>query len=180
MMNRTYRPRVESTPAFGIARHLTAIVVSITPLTGCMDRSPRVEESSTADMSRVAAEVEVGVRAFHSADTARDAEAVIGLLWPDFTMLVDGNRRDFDEIAAGSREFMTGLEFFHTEWTDLRIVPLGPDAAVASFQFRDSIMTASGDLIRSRGPTTMVWERRGGQWRIRFADADHYPIDQPR
>jgi len=132
---------------------------------------------STADASRISAEIETAVWAFHSADTARDAEAVIGLLWPDFTMLVDGSRRDYGEVVAGSREFMASLELFHTEWTDLRILPLGPDVAIASFQFRDSIMTSAGDLIRSRGPTTFVWQRRGGEWRLRFADADHYPID---
>jgi len=117
------------------------------------------------------------VWAFHAADTARDAEAVIRLLWPEFTMLVDGARLDHGQVVRGSREFLASLELFHTDWSDLRITLLGTGAAVASFKFRDSIVTRTGEVIRSRGPTTFVWQRRGGDWRLLFADADHYPID---
>jgi hypothetical protein len=130
------------------------------------------------DEESVRSQVEAGVWAFHRADTARSAEQVIALLWPEFEMLVDGQRVGFDEVAEGSRTFMAGVETFHTTWSDLRIIPLGPDAAVSSFIFRDSIVTRSGELIRNRGPTTLVWQRRDGEWRIRFGDADHYPIDR--
>jgi ketosteroid isomerase-like protein len=138
----------------------------------------RAEGPLRPDTSRIVREIEAAVWAFHAADTARDAEAVIRLLWPDFTILVDGARQDYRQVASGSRAFMSSLELFHTSWTDLQIIPLGVDAAIASFQFRDSIITHAGDLIRSRGPTTFLWERRTGEWRLRFADADHYPIDQ--
>jgi predicted enzyme related to lactoylglutathione lyase len=30
------------------------------------------------------------------------------------------------------------------------------------------------------GPTTLVWERRGDDWLIVYADADHYPVPRPR
>ena len=149
-----------------------AAVLSI----GCEGPAQRDEAALIADPSEISAEIEAAVWAFHAADTARDAEGVIRLLWPDFTMLVDGSRQSYDEIATGSRDFMASLEFFRTEWTDLQIVPFGPDVAIASLQFHDSIMTRMGDLIRTRGPTTFVWERRNGEWRLRFADADHYPI----
>lgn len=91
-------------------------------------------------------------------------------------MLVDGNRVSYDDAVTGSREFMPSLEIFATDWSDLRITPLGPDHAVASFQFRDSIVTKTGTLTQAHGPTTFVWERRHGEWRILFADADHYPV----
>jgi ketosteroid isomerase-like protein len=129
------------------------------------------------DPSRISAEVEAAVQAFHAADTSMNAEAVIGLLWPDYTMFVDGTRIGYDDVVAGSRDFMASLELFHTDWTDLEITVLGPDAAVASFLFRDSIVTSAGDLIQARGPTSFVWQRRGGEWRLLFGDADHYPID---
>ena len=61
-------------------------------------------------------------------------------------------------------------------WTDLEITPVGSNAAVSSFLFRDSIVTREGELIRNRGPTTLVWQRRGGEWRVLRADADHYPL----
>ncbi|MBK5096349.1 MAG: amidohydrolase family protein [Gemmatimonadetes bacterium] len=128
------------------------------------------------DLSRVILEVEDAVWAFHAADTARNAEGVIDLLWPDFTMVADGTRLTYQEVAAGSREFMASLELFHTEWSDLEIMPLGGDAAVSSFTFRDSLVSKSGEVTRSTGPTTLVWQRRDGEWKILFADADHYSL----
>ena len=131
---------------------------------------------TSADQSRVADEVRAAVWAFHAADTARDAEAVIGLLWPDYSMLVDGARLGYDQVVAGSRDFLTSIALFHTQWSDLQVTPLSQDAAVASFQFRDSIITKAGQLIRHRGTTTFVWQRRDGEWRLLFADADHHPV----
>jgi len=137
---------------------------------------PAQDHDATA-LSHVAAEVAAAVSAFHAADTARSAEAVIDLLWPEFSIMVDGRRQTYEEVVAGSRRFMASLELFHTEWTDLRVTPLTRDHAVASFHFRDSILVKDGTLIRARGPTTFVWERRNGEWRVLFADADHYPIE---
>ena len=128
------------------------------------------------DQAQVVAAVQGAVWSFHAADTARDAEAVIRLLWPEFTMLVDGARLGYDQVATGSREYLAGLAMFHTIWSDLQVIPLGQDAAIASFQFRDSILTRTGDLIRHRGTTTFVWQRRNGEWRVLFADADHRPV----
>jgi hypothetical protein len=128
------------------------------------------------DQARIVAAVQAAVWSFHAADTARDAEAVIRLLWPEFTILADGTRLDYDQVATGSREFMGGLALFHTVWSDLRVTPIGQHAAVASFQFRDSIVTRTGELTRNRGTTTFVWQRRNGEWRLLFADADHRPV----
>jgi len=154
----------------------TALVVIL--LVACGNPSDRPAEGSLArPISSVMAEVDAALWAFHAADTAKDAEAVIGLLWPEYYMFVDGARIGYDEVVRGAREFLPSLELFHTDWTDVRITPLGPDAAVASFQFRDSIITMTGELIQSRGPTTFVWHRRDGEWRLVYGDADHYALD---
>ena len=103
------------------------------------------------DPTRVVEEVETALWAFHAADTARSAEGVISLLWPEYSMLGDGARLRYPAVAAGSREFMAGLSEFHTEWSDIEIIPLGPDAAIKSFLFRDSILSQAGDLTLARG-----------------------------
>lgn len=162
-------------PSVGAA--MVALVVAGS-LAACSDPSPKSAASVAGDFPGVEAEVEAAVWAFHAADTARDAEGVIGLLWSDYEMLVDGQRLDYEQVAAGSRDFMTGLEVFHTTWSDLQVIPLADNLALSSFLFRDSIVTTSGELIQSRGSTTFLWERRAGEWRLRFADADHYPITQ--
>jgi hypothetical protein len=91
-------------------------------------------------------------------------------------MLVDGRRTGYADVVEGTRQFMAGLELFHTDWTDLEVIPLNANTAVASFLFRDSIITRAGDTIRAQGPTTFIWTRRAGEWRLLFGDADHYPI----
>lgn len=146
----------------------------------CSDESGRPDQSieydlqAIIDSQAIITEVESAVRAFHAADTARDAAAVLDLLWPEYTMLADGKRLSYADVAAGAPAFMASLRVFHTEWKDLQIIPLGENIAVSSFIFYDSLVTHNGKVTRSRGPNTFVWERREGQWRVRYADADHY------
>ena len=122
-------------------------------------------------------EVENAVWAFHSADTARNATAVVNLMWPECNMLIDGKRMAYEDLAAGSRAFMPSLDVFDTEWTDLQVIPISSTSAISSFLFRDSIVTKEGAVIQSKGPNTFLWQKRGDEWRVLYGDADHYPID---
>ena len=155
-------------------RKAAVLILIIVVLHACNTRPAR----QPANPPEVIAEVEAAVWAFHTADTARDPDGVIALLWPEYHMLVDGQRLTYEQVVKGSREFMGNVILFHTEWTDLRVTPISADAALASFLFRDSIVTRSGELIRSHGPTTFLWVRRGDEWRILFGDSDHYSIEQ--
>lgn len=171
MMPKTIRSNVVPVAQWAGMAFVVALV-----LAACGQDSPPGERAEALqDSLSIVAEVEAAVWSFHAADTARDAEAVIDLLWPEFSMLADGQRLDYADVATGSRAFMQDLALFHTEWTNLAVVPLGPDAAISSFLFRDSIVTKAGEQIRNYGPTTLVWQRRGGKWKVLFADADHYP-----
>jgi hypothetical protein len=163
--------------AFSRWSGVTGTVVGFALFAGCVEPPESSTDRAGANTSSVAAEVEAAVWAFHAADTARDAESIVGLLWPEYSMFVDGARSGYDEVVVGAREFMPSLRLFHTDWTDVQITPLGADVAVASFQFRDSIITLSNELIRSRGPTTLIWQRRDGEWRLLYGDSDHYSID---
>lgn len=148
-----------------------------TLVTGCLTIGCAApHDPDPVDLDAVATDVEAMVWRFHAADTARNAGAVIDLLWPEYQMLVDGARLGYDEVAAGSRAFMASLTYFGTEWSDVRVIPLSDTHAISSFLFRDSIVTSTGELIQSQGPTTLVWERRGEEWRMLFGDADHYGI----
>ncbi len=160
-------------------RHQAPIALAVALLcSGCGRTTGDGEAEVGEGLGGVSGQVEEALWAFHQADTARDAESVLALLWPDYSMLVDGARVSYDDVAAGSRTFMPSLALFHTEWTDVQVSALSPTLALTSFQFRDSIVTLAGDLTMSRGPTTFVWEKRGGEWRVLFGDADHYPIER--
>lgn len=131
--------------------------------------------SADMDTAAIIEEVKLQVDAFHAADTSLNALGVADLLWPEFTMLADGNRVSYDEVKTGSQAFMASLETFHTEWTDLKITPISNRHAISSFIFTDSIVAKDGTLTKSRGPNTFVWEKRAGEWKVIYADADHYP-----
>ena len=129
------------------------------------------------DDQKIIDEVTQAVWSFHKADTMRDAEAVINLIWPEIIMMVDGHNLDYDEISEGSRNFMKSISLFHTEWKNLIIKPLCTEIAISSFYFRDSIINNAGILTRSEGPNSFVWEKRSGEWRVIYGDADHYPVE---
>ena len=91
-------------------------------------------------------------------------------------MYADGVRANYGEVVTGIHEIST-FRHFEPGWDNLEVHALGPDAAMVSFTFRDSIVTGSGDVLLAGGATTLVWERRDGQWRVVYADADHYPVE---
>lgn len=117
------------------------------------------------------------VNAFQKADTTLSSEGVLDLLWPEFTMLSDGNHITYEKVSESSRDFMLSLESFNTEWDSLRIIPLGNNHAISSFIFTDSIVAKDGTITQSTGPNTFVWERRDGKWKVIYGDADHYSIE---
>lgn len=155
---------------------LTGMILLCSTSLRCTDPEAGLVSDSLLNKNQIITEVRQSLQAFHTADTSRNAEGVLSLLWPDYTMFADGNKMVYNEVAKGSRAFMANLELFHTEWSDVQITALGPDAALTAFQFRDSIITKSGELTQSRGTTSFVWQRRNNEWRVLFADANHYPI----
>lgn len=134
-------------------------------------------EVKEVDSAEIIEQVKNQVDAFHEADITLNSEGVIDLLWPEFTMLVDGNYVTYDDIRKNSPKFMASLESFHTEWKNLRIVPIGNQHAISSFIFTDSIVAKDGAITQSKGPNTFVWEKRNGNWKVIYGDADHYPIE---
>ena len=143
---------------------------------GCSDTGDRVAFSNK-ERIEVTAAIEAATWAFHEADTARSAEGVLNLLWPEFSLLGDGKRFDYASVAEGASQFMASVDTFHTVWTDLQIVPISPTSGVSSFIFTDRITMKSGEVVESFGPNTFVWEKRGDEWRVIHTDADHYPIE---
>lgn len=145
-------------------------VLVVVLIVGCKEEAP------SYDNVQIKNEVEDALWAFHEADTSRNAQGVIDLLWPEYSMLADGRRILYADVVAGSPQFMAGLSLFYTEWSDVQTLVLGPDVAVTSFVFRDSLVAKTGEITKNRGPNTFVWQKRAGEWRVLYGDADHYPI----
>ncbi len=155
-------------------RWIVRCTVLLTAAAACSSGSGTL---SDADRTAIATAVDSATRAFQAAERARDPERTIAHLAPDFSMYIDGVRTSYDAVVGSIRATMGTFQHFEPRWSDLIVRVLGPNAAVVSFTFRDSIVTESGDMLRSTGPTTLVWERRGTDWLILLADADHYPVE---
>ena len=84
---------------------------------------------------------------------------------------------DCKGVLAVIRATLPGLAVFDARWSDVETRALSPTSAVTSFLFRDSIVTLEGETTVMRGPSTLVWEKRGDDWLIVYVDADHYPPD---
>jgi len=141
---------------------------------GCKKKEPTLSNNQP----QVVKEIKSQLDAFHKADTSLNAEAVIDLLWPEYLMLVDGNYVSYDEISGMVSGYMETLKTFHTEWNEIRVIPLSDKHAISSYIFQDSIVTKDNNTTRSRGPNTFVWEKRADEWKVIFGDADHYPINK--
>ncbi len=137
-------------------------------------------ELSEVERLAISSAVDSATHSFEEAQRTQDAERTVAHLASDFYMYNDGSRSEYESVVAGIRETFGSLQHLEPGFADLDVKVLGPDAAVVSFTFRDSIATASGDLVQFRGATTLVWERRGRDWLITYADADHYAIEPPQ
>ncbi|MEM1322446.1 MAG: nuclear transport factor 2 family protein [Bacteroidota bacterium] len=149
---------------------IIACIALLSLITSCQKRV----DNPKNDVAELIKQVEQRVHEFHKADTSLNAEGVVDLLWPEFTMLVDGNRIAYQDVKTGTKAYMASLNTFHTEWKDLKIIPVGNRCAISSFIFSDSIVSKDGTVTKSNGPNTFVWEKRDDEWKVIYGDADHY------
>ena len=130
---------------------------------------------SDDERSEIERSVLAAVDGFADAERRRDVEAILAFIAPDFYMYADGDRVDYETVAGQIRSTMPALQRFETTWSDVEVTVLARDQALVSLVFRDAVTGGDGVTTRLRGPTTFVWSRRDGDWRIIYADADHYP-----
>ena len=148
--------------------------VVLLALSACTAPAPMQEE----ERARIEKDVRARVDAFQEAERQRDPDAIVAFLAPDFYMYMDGVRADYDTVAAQIRSTMPSLQGFETTWSDVEVRVLGRDHALVSLVFRDEVTDGTGLTTNLRGPTTFVWRLEGGDWRILYADADHYPDER--
>ncbi len=144
--------------------------------TGCQ---PTGRPLSADEHAEVVFSADSATRAFLDAELARDVERVISHLAPEFYMYVDGTRSDFDSVTAQIRRTFPTLTSFQAEFLDIEVIVLGRNGALVSTRFRDVITDTSGTTTRMRGATNFAWQRRGADWLMVYADADHYSDISP-
>ena len=160
---------------FRMLRSIAPTTLVVLLAVSCGSNAPLTEAERAAIVQRV----DSATRAFADAQRARDPDRVLAHVAPEFYMYQDGTRADYATVTQQIYETMPSLRVFETTWEPLEVTPLGRDHALATFLFADSVILGDGTLLMVGGPTTLVWERRGPDWLIIYADADHYPDSLP-
>jgi uncharacterized protein (TIGR02246 family) len=159
----------------GKSRDVRVVVVLMSWLAmGCAANQADMNESQRAQVREA---VERRMQSFEAAERALNGEALIGHFAesPDFYLYNDGERLDRDAMAAGVRAAFPGLRSIEGGFSDLKVVVLAPDAALATTVFRETITDRAGSTTRQRGAATWLWKHDGGEWRIAYGHVDHYP-----
>jgi ketosteroid isomerase-like protein len=146
-------------------------VLLIAALTACQGSALSPEQQSRL----VVASVDSATRAFESAERARDPARVIAHLSSDFYMHVDGQRLGRAEVAGNIQRDLGAARQVEPGFQKIEVIVQGPQTAVAAFRYHDAVTGADGTVRRFRGATTLVWARRGQDWLIVYAHADHQP-----
>lgn len=159
---------------------LTVAVVAIGTLAACGQGDPPGAATSAArgdppgatasaaDLSGAAEQARAAVTAYIEAINAMDFDSA-GSFYsesPGFQWIEDGAIRY--RSASESRESLAGLERMasSTELTvaDLSVTAMGPDAAVASCHFAQTIGVEGGPGFAFAGALTIVLRNEDGRW----------------
>jgi uncharacterized protein (TIGR02246 family) len=124
----------------------------------------------------VAHSVEQAMQSFEAAERALDAEGLIGHFagGPDFYIYNDGHRLTYDVMASAVRGAFPTLQSMEGGFSDIHVIVLAPDAALATARFQETMTARAGAVVRQRGVASWLWRKVDGQWRITYGHVDHY------
>jgi ketosteroid isomerase-like protein len=122
-------------------------------------------------------EVTAAMRSFEAAERALDAERLIAHFAPvpDFHVYNDGQRVSYDVMTAGLRQAFAALRVIEGGFSDIHVIVLAADAALATATFREAVSDAEGKATRVRGAASWLWRKLDSRWQIVYGQADHYP-----
>ncbi|HEX9164295.1 MAG TPA: DUF4440 domain-containing protein [Gemmatimonadales bacterium] len=131
------------------------------------------------DAAGIRASVERAMHSYLGAIKALDVDRAVNHYLDDPAMHVwnDGVRFDYAAWVAAARANLAPLRSIEGSWGEMTVVPLPPDAAVASASFEETVTDNSGVVTEIRGAVTWVWVRVDGEWRIIHGHAVHLPAD---
>lgn len=158
------------------SRKLTVLVLSWIVLLGACSPGPESDPTPAAapasDPSEVHREVEQAVYSFFQLSEQRNWDAVGGLMAPEFEIYTDGAtsfpRAEYIELLKSDDLVMESWEIEDLE------ISVSPDAAMAWCRYRGRFFMTTGEGGERHDvetAETLVFENRGGLWRIVQAHA---------
>jgi ketosteroid isomerase-like protein len=160
-------------------RVLPLAALSIAPVVGSCG-TPQADLTE-AQRRVITTSVDSAMRSFEAAERARDADRMLAhfVSGPEFRLYNDGQRVDYAAMAAQLHTGLGGLKSVEGGFEGIEVTVLSPGAALASATFRETATDTAGAIVRTHGPVTLVWVRRGTEWKIVYGQADHYPDSTP-
>ena len=88
---------------------------------------------------------------------------------PEYTgVFADGSINNLSQALQA----MTTLTINHYTLGEMKVVPLGPDAAVVNYTAAVNLTAGGGKAQDEKLAVTSVWVKRGGQWKgIRYHES---------
>jgi ketosteroid isomerase-like protein len=86
----------------------------------------------------------------------------------------DGQGVSYDVMTAGLRQAFAVLRAIEGGFSDIHIIVLAADAALATATFREAATDAEGKTTRVRRAASWLWRKLDARWQIVYGQADHY------
>jgi ketosteroid isomerase-like protein len=117
------------------------------------------------------------MQSFEAAERARDANALLAHFAdvPGFRFFNDGHTVAYAQLAEMVRSTFPTLRALEGGFSDLQVLVLGPEHALVSAAFSESVTGWDGSTVKARGAASWLWRRIGSEWRIVYGQVDHRP-----
>ena len=127
--------------------------------------------AEAASSSPVSPVVESKIREAWQDFKEKKADAYAALLDDDFTAVEIDGKGPHDKKASVAEVTAGTLNSYSLK--DLKVIPLGPNAALATYTVNADGIMPDGKIVHSTIAATDVWVRRAGNWKnLRYHESE--------
>lgn len=143
-------------------------VVALSLLTiGCVQKES--EQLSKEKEAAIADSIQTLAKNVNAAWERLDPESYMDYYSRDASFVYGGSMLSREELENLVEKYMTGLQESTITMVDSKVNVLDSDAAVISFRYNQSLVSASGDTTETTALISGVATRENGQWKIAHA-----------
>ncbi len=128
-----------------------------------MAQSNAKPAKTAAAGSSLQATIEKMEKAGWDAWQKQDDNAMVAMSAPGYSAVLADQKPPRDATAAAQMSHQLVVKKY--SFSDMKVTPLGPDAALATYTATGSLSAGSGKPSDFKLAVTDVWIQRGGQWK---------------
>lgn len=143
-------------------------VVALSLLTiGCVQKES--QQLSTEKEAAIADTIQTLAKNANGAWESLDPESYMDYYSQDASFVYGGSMLSREQLENLVEKYMRGLQESTITMVDSKVNVLDSDAAVISFRYNQSSVSASGDTTEATALISGVATRKNGQWKITHA-----------